>query len=141
MTINRLTGWISNAAFAAILLAGASFTYAQGPEGASNMPEQVPETAEEAAAKAMVIDWMVKVFNEGKAQEAFEMYTSKDFEEHSRRLRGGYDETLAVLSKMPKRDINPKVWVNDEIVLVISEIGNEVFRVQNGKITDHWDLN
>ncbi|MGC3980419.1 MAG: hypothetical protein QM808_04080 [Steroidobacteraceae bacterium] len=111
------------------------------PAGGFSMPTQVPETQQEAAAKAVVLSWFRLVFMEGKAAEAFEKYTHREFVEHSRRLRGDYGSTLKALSMMKPRSLNPKALVNDEIVLVQSEIGNEVFRVQNGKITDHWDVN
>lgn len=128
----------------AALAAGFCTVHAQSADPAAKaftMPAQVPESKEESDNKTIVLNWFRLSFQEGKASEAFEKYVSRDFKEHSRRLRGGYDSTLKVLSSMKPRALNPKALVNDEIVFVQSEIGNEVFRVQNGKITDHWDVN
>lgn len=108
---------------------------------AFTMPAQAPESAAEAQNKEIALAWFKLTFIEGKAAAAFEKYVSHDFVEHSRRLRGGYESTLKVLSMMKPRMLKPIAVVNDDIVLLQSEIGNEVFRIQNGKISDHWDLN
>ena len=132
-TMQRLSLCVALSLFAA-------HSWAQANE-AFTIPSRAPESAQETAAKQVVLNWFRLVFIEGNAQEAFSAYASRDFVEHSRRARGGYESTLTMLSKMPPRELHPQAVVNDEIVFVQSEIGKEVFRVQNGKITDHWEVN
>lgn len=133
----------SHVLLALSLLCGAMAAQAQAPAAAKpfTMPAQAPETPAESASKAIVLNWFNLTFVEGNATEAFAKYVSHDFVEHSRRVRGNYDSTLKALAAMKARALKPTAFVDDEIVFVQSEIGNEVFRVQHGKITDHWDVN
>lgn len=109
------------------------------------------ETKEEAAAKKIAFQWACGVLVEGKAKEAFEKYVSKDFCDHSHMANAGlkpcatYDETMKMFSGMAgmmtkngKIEFPVVATVNGEMVSQYGA-GVDIFRVHDGKITDHWD--
>lgn len=108
------------------------------------------------------------MLGEGKVKEAFELYVSKDFVEHSHLVRAlaktdkpGYTETLAFFNReasgqgpggpapkpasdAPKGGVSglknaQLAVVNDDMVTQYGGLGVDLFRVKEGKITDHWD--
>lgn len=109
------------------------------------------ETKAEAAAKKIALQWACGVLVEGKTKEAFEKYVSKDFCDHSHMANAGlkacsgYDEVLkqfagmsAMFAKGGKVEFPVVATVNGELVTQYGE-GVDIFRVHDGKITDHWD--
>lgn len=109
------------------------------------------ETRQEAAAKRVVFEWNHMVMVEGKPKEAFAKYVSKDVCDHSHMVTrgkkdcGGYDQMLngPFARNAPKKvgdhlEIPTMGSVNGEMVSMYGA-GVDIFRVQNGKITDHWD--
>ncbi|MGC3981287.1 MAG: hypothetical protein QM808_08520 [Steroidobacteraceae bacterium] len=111
------------------------------------------ETAEEAANKKLVMEWMYMQQVEGKPKEAFEKYVSKNYCNHSHMTAGmdrkcaSYDEMLAKALKAPNT-MGAEMWknnswvasVNGEMVTVFGVGGGiNIFRVADGKVTDHWD--
>lgn len=121
------------------------------------------ETPQETANKRVVFEWTYLLMT-GHAQAAFEKYVSKDFNDHSHLVRAqckcarpGYQEALASFTKprkggpptmQPPTTTNPAgapaagfptmATVDDDMVTMYSP-GVDVFRVVDGKITDHWD--
>ncbi|MGC3981501.1 MAG: hypothetical protein QM808_09595 [Steroidobacteraceae bacterium] len=109
------------------------------------------ETKAEVAAKKVAFQWACGVLVEGKAKEAFEKYVSKDFCDHSHMANAGlkecsnYDEVLkqfsgmaAMMAKGGKIEFPVVATVNGDMVTQYGE-GVDIFRVKDGKITDHWD--
>ncbi|MFT3905898.1 MAG: hypothetical protein QM718_06310 [Steroidobacteraceae bacterium] len=110
------------------------------------------ETAAEAARKKLMFDWLYMVMIQRKPQQAFEKYVSRDYCNHGHLSTQGkrdcsdYNETLARWVKNYARPLNPGeqiemprlATVNGEMVTMYGE-GVDIFRVHDGKITDHWD--
>lgn len=109
------------------------------------------ETKAEAAAKKVAFDWACMVLVEGKVKEGFEKYVAKDFCDHSHMANAGlklcadYNETrtlfvrmAAMLVKDGKIEFPIAATVNGEMVTQYGA-GADIFRVHNGKLTDHWD--
>ncbi|MGC3980616.1 MAG: hypothetical protein QM808_05085 [Steroidobacteraceae bacterium] len=110
------------------------------------------ELPEEAAAKRVMFDWLYMLEVERKPKEAFEKYVSKNYCNHSHISTKGkkpcfsYEETLASwierhpepLKPGQKIEIPTMASVNGEMVTMYGA-GVDVFRVVDGKITDHWD--
>lgn len=109
------------------------------------------ETKAEVANKKVVVTWACMSLVDGNAKEAFEKYVSKDFCDHSHMITGGlkdcsgYDETEKQFAGMAKMMVkNGKIefpiasTVNGEMVTQWGA-GADIFRVHDGKITDHWD--
>jgi predicted SnoaL-like aldol condensation-catalyzing enzyme len=112
---------------------------------------QYPDSKEDAARKEVVQNFGALI-DAGKVDEAFEKYVSKDYVEHAytpRRMSGqdkmGYNEIKPFFEKFMVRapgDTSKLVEimvVNDELVTYNGRKGQDIFRVANGKITDHWD--
>jgi len=120
-------------------------------------------TPQEAANIQVVLHWSRLLFS-GHPTEAFQTYVSKRFVEHSHlvtsRLPGGhagYAQALAFLthdlgaapakasgSKRMSAAVTPQkaspILVADgDLVTLYSRIGADIFRVKDGRITDHWD--
>ncbi len=109
------------------------------------------ETKAEAEAKKIAFKWACGVLVEGRTKEAFEQYVSKDFCDHSHMANAGlkecstYDEMVkqfagmaSMLVKDGKIEFPVVAAVNGDMVTQYGE-GVDIFRVKNGKITDHWD--
>ncbi|MGC3979726.1 MAG: hypothetical protein QM808_00520 [Steroidobacteraceae bacterium] len=108
------------------------------------------ETTAEMKAKRTVFLWNHMLMVQGKGKEAFEKYVSADFCDHSHMVTGGKkacgtrDEVAAMLGNRPAAKIGDRIEmptmasVTGEIVTMYGA-GVDVFRVVNGKITDHWD--
>jgi predicted SnoaL-like aldol condensation-catalyzing enzyme len=125
-------------------------------------------TPQEEAARQVVITWS-KLLGSGQTKQAFETCISKDFVEHSHLVRAmaktehpGYNETYAFFTRdrqrapqaagtpaargtgTPGMQNAAAVVANDDIVteyVLTPEggVGVDIFRVKDGKITDHWD--
>lgn len=109
------------------------------------------EMPTEAAAKKIAFEWNCMAMVQGKAKEAFEKYVSKDFCDHSHLMTqgkkdcGNYEETLANFTRMVQQfgsgdslEVPVMTTVNGELVTMYGA-GVDIFRVKNGKLTDHWD--
>lgn len=109
------------------------------------------ETKEEATAKKIAFQWACMVLVDGKVKEGFEKYVSKDFCDHSHMANAGlkpcasYEETLklfngmaSMLKKNGKIEFPVVATVNGELVTQYG-VGADIFRVHDGKLTDHWD--
>ena len=109
------------------------------------------ETQQEAAAKKIAFQWACGVLVEGRVKQAFAQYVSKDFCDHSHMVTAGlkpcgtYAQTLKNFERMSTMMVrNGKIefplWaaVNGEMVTQYGA-GADIFRVHDGKITDHWD--
>ncbi len=124
------------------------------PAGAPGMGggmQQAADSKDDIARKAVVQGWG-DLIDAGKVEEAFEKYVSKDFNEHAytpRRMAGkdkmGYADVLPFFTKFmagtpgDKSKLVEIMVVNDEIVTYHGRKGQDILRVVNGKITDHWD--
>ncbi|MFT3905134.1 MAG: hypothetical protein QM718_02345 [Steroidobacteraceae bacterium] len=109
------------------------------------------ETKEEVANKLVAFKWACGVLVEGTAKASFEKYVSKDFCDHSHMINAGlkncssYDDAqkmfsgmAAMMAKGGKIEFPVVATVNGEMVTQYGE-GVDIFRVHDGKITDHWD--
>lgn len=105
----------------------------------------------EVAAKKIVFQWMCMSMVDGQVKQAFELYVSKDFCGHGHLLTHGvktcgtYEESLANTERMSKQfagsvdlEIPTMGSVDGELVTMYGA-GVDIFRVHDGKITDHWD--
>jgi hypothetical protein len=110
------------------------------------------ETKEEAAAKKTAFAFSCGTLVYGKPQVTFKKYVAADFCDHSHLLTAGLkpcasaEEALRFLSagaadsaaKTGTIEMPLSAAVDGEIVTMYGA-GVDVFRVHNGKITDHWD--
>jgi len=109
------------------------------------------ETKSEAANKKIVYSWTCMALAEGKADQAFDQYVSKDFCDHSHMINAGlkdcadFSETKKMFERLgsmakPGGSIEFPIaaTVNGELVTQWGA-GADIWRVHNGKITDHWD--
>lgn len=109
------------------------------------------ETKAEAANKKIVFTWTCMSLVEGKADEAFDLYVSKDFCDHSHMITGGLKECASwaetrkmfermggMMSKNGTIEFPVAATVNGEMVTQWGA-GADIWRVHDGKITDHWD--
>jgi predicted SnoaL-like aldol condensation-catalyzing enzyme len=109
------------------------------------------ETRDEAAAKKLVFDWACMALVDGKVKEAFAKYVSKRWCDHSHMVTAGlkacadYAETEAAFEHMSKMlvkdgkiEFPTSATVNGEMVTQWGA-GADIFRVHDGKMTDHWD--
>lgn len=120
---------------------------------AVNMGPMTPygETTQEQLNKWTVLAWNYMSMVQGKSKEAVEKYFAADFCDHSHMMTRGKklcatrEEMLASpigqakAAKLGDRLVMPHMaTVNGEMVTMYGE-GIDIFRVRNGKITDHWD--
>jgi predicted SnoaL-like aldol condensation-catalyzing enzyme len=109
------------------------------------------ETKQEKAAKRIQYAWYCLAVVSGKADEAFEKYVAKDICDHSHMANAGlkpcagYDDMLkmfrgmgAMMSKGDSLEFPIYSTVNGDLVTQYGE-GVDIFRVHDGKLTDHWD--
>ena len=109
------------------------------------------ETPAEAANKLVTFKWVCQAFVDDDPDGAFKNYVSPDFCDHShlvthgKRACGSYAETLPNFERMAKMgatagslEFPSSATVDGEMVTMWGE-GVDIFRVQDGKITDHWD--
>jgi predicted SnoaL-like aldol condensation-catalyzing enzyme len=110
------------------------------------------ETAEESAAKKVAFEWNCMVEVDRKLKEAGEKYVSKDWCDHAhlitkgKRKCGTWADTMVLFGRMgtaPVKDTDVIEFpvmssVNGDHVTMYGA-GVDIFRVVNGKLTDHWD--
>lgn len=110
------------------------------------------ETPAEAAAKKIAFEWVQMNMVLRQPQQAFEKYVSTDYCNHGHLSTGGqrdcagYQETYerwvrnwsAPVKPGEKVELPVMASVNGEMVTMFGE-GVDIFRVHNGKLTDHWD--
>jgi predicted SnoaL-like aldol condensation-catalyzing enzyme len=139
------------------LFAAAIMAALAAPAAAQTYPTPFPlppDNAQEAANKAVVTGW-TQMLSQGLVKEAFAKYISPNFREHSelviqlsKKKNPGYNEVLGFMLKdnaagglKPKNGmVIAEVLVADQdMVTMYGQLGADVFRVKNGKITDHWD--
>ncbi|MGC3981449.1 MAG: hypothetical protein QM808_09335 [Steroidobacteraceae bacterium] len=110
------------------------------------------ETAQEQANKLVMFNWLYTNAAERNPQKSFELYVSKDYCNHGhlstqgQKDCSGYDETYkrwvsrygVPLTPGQKIELPRLSAVNGEMVTMYGE-GVDIFRVKDGKITDHWD--
>jgi len=120
---------------------------AGGPPGGMRTPA-LKDTPQEEAAKATVESWGA-LLDLGQIDLAFARYVSPNFVDHSELGRFmaktrhlGFAKTKAVFHMMvskPGPRMVQKITADDNMVTIRGRLGQDIFRVQNGKITDHWD--
>lgn len=122
------------------------------PPGGMQGPMTSPaDTPADTARKAVVQGWG-DLIDQGKVDEAFERYVSKNFIEHSymaKRMVGkdkaGWTEIHNFFKQRmgngapPGRKIAETLVANDEMVTIDGRIGQDIYRVVDGKIVEHWD--
>ena len=125
---------------------------AGGPTGGGAAMTQQVDSAEDTARKAVVQNFG-DLIDQGKADEAFAKYMSRDFVDHSymakrmmKKDKPGYDDVLPFFKNWMARRADEgnkklvaELVVNDDMVTYNGRRGQDIFRVVNGKITDHWD--
>lgn len=124
---------------------------AADPNPATELMTPAGENDAEKSAKAIAFKWNCTSMVSGDADRAFQQFVSKDFCDHSHLLTSGqrrcgdYDETLANFKRMAKQfgggptiEVPAMAAVNGEIVAMYGE-GIDLFRVHEGRLTDHWD--
>ena len=105
-------------------------------------------TRQEAAAEQVLVNFG-KLVDAGKVDEAFRLYVSKDFVDHSDKARAmmhksniGYADVVPFFKAMVRPGSPPlvqKITADDDMVTVQGLLGQDIFRVEHGKMTDHWD--
>ena len=104
----------------------------------------------------MVFEFYKLALEKFKPKEAFERYAAPDFVEHSADIAGGTREAaIAFLEGLIKRFSAPKWKVvrsaaEDDLVFLHVHVTPapgergvaiaEIFRVENGKLVEHWDV-
>jgi predicted SnoaL-like aldol condensation-catalyzing enzyme len=114
-------------------------------------PTPYGETAAEAAAKRLIFEWVHLDMIEGQTAQAYAKFVARNYCDHShmlnraQKLCGSYDEAVNLFSSMNKPhaagdriEIPNLASVNGEMVTMYGA-GVDIFRVKDGKITDHWD--
>ena len=99
----------------------------------------------------MVFARLFMAYMQGKPREAIEKYYAEDFCGHGHLSNGGKracSTRAEAIERAPRERPIPKVGdrievpymasVNGEMVTVYGK-GVDIFRVHNGKVTDHWD--
>lgn len=109
------------------------------------------ETTAEMNAKSIVFRWNYLMMIQGKGKEAFEKYVSADFCDHSHMVTRGKkdcatrEEVMASpimqfkAAKIGDRLEYPTLATVDGELVTMYGAGIDLFRVHDGKITDHWD--
>jgi len=109
------------------------------------------ETPAEASAKKIAFEWACGVLVEGRVKQAFAQYVAKDFCDHGHLVTAGlercgtYAETLRDFERMSGRMVHngmiefPTSAAVDGEMVTQYGAGADIFRVHDGKITDHWD--
>lgn len=110
------------------------------------------EFPEETAAKRIVFEWNCAMMVERNVEAAFERYVAEDWCDHAHMVTRGenrcgtYEETMALFARMNSEPLEDdeiiefptQYMVNGDHVTVYGA-GVDIFRVVNGKLTDHWD--
>lgn len=110
------------------------------------------ETAEEKAAKKIVFEWNCMIMVERNVKAAFDKYVSKDWCDHGHLITqgkkpcGSIEETLPMFTRFGTGQVKDADMLEFPVMSAVSGdhvtmygAGVDIFRVVNGKITDHWD--
>jgi predicted SnoaL-like aldol condensation-catalyzing enzyme len=109
------------------------------------------ETPAEAARKRLVFEWAYTMMMRGDVRGAFEKYVDKNFCDHGhlvthgKRDCGTWEEAqqgfkrFASMAKPGAKVEVPTMATVDGEMVTMYGAGVDVFRVHDGKITDHWD--
>ena len=112
---------------------------------------------DKAANKRLVLDYMAMGYKPGKLADAIETYLAPDFVQHSGHIPPGRQGLIDYMQpKMAARLADHRtskvqhVIADGDLVLVHRLVTSDsdkrgaayidLFRVRNGKITDHWDI-
>jgi len=156
LTLRRAA--LAGAATAALGLAMAQSALATKVDISKNPPLDVGptttygETPQEAANKLVMFKFVHMVMVERKPAEAFATYVSPDYCNHGhlstlgRKDCSGYQETIKRWIREYSSPVTPGetiemptiATVDGEMVTMYGD-GVDIFRVHDGKITDHWD--
>ena len=100
------------------------------------------------AAKLVLINFG-KLVDAGQVDQAFRRYVSRNFVDHSDKARAmmhkaaiGYADVVPFFKAMVRPGSPPlvqKITADDDIVTVQGLLGQDIFRVEHGKMTDHRD--
>jgi predicted SnoaL-like aldol condensation-catalyzing enzyme len=113
--------------------------------------------ADKAANKKLVLDYMAMGYQPGKLEQAINTYLAENFVQHSGHIPPGRQGLIDYMKpKMAERAADhrtskiERVIADGDLVLVHRLVTSDsdkrgaayidVFRVKNGKITDHWDI-
>ena len=100
--------------------------------------------------KELVLTAVVDVFNK-RDLTAFDKYFTKNYIQHNPNIDNGIDAVKKFVTSLPK-DFGYDTGViteSDNIVMVHARltnlfgknyIGVDIFRVENGKLAEHWDV-
>ncbi len=94
-------------------------------------------------------------FNQHKPKEAALKYLTKEYIQHNPYVTSGRDAFIDFFSKLPKEDpaktLFKRTLAEGDLVVLHSHrvpkpgdrgsAGVDIFRVENGKIAEHWDVN
>jgi len=109
------------------------------------------ESSAESANMRIVLEWEDLILKH-EYNQAFQLYVSPSFVEHSPLVRAwmkvnrpGYKETLAFFATYNCRPAPDGGWLiqglmvaDDDIVIEMNGLGEDAFRVANGKIQEQW---
>lgn len=118
------------------------------------MPPEAP--ADTQKNKKLVTDFFNLAFVEKKIKEAFDAWVGGTYIQHNPNFPDGKEPVIGFLSRIFLEE-NPQITVSikrviaeDDLVVVHHHSKNnpedpgqaivEIFRVENGKIVEHWDV-
>lgn len=139
---------------AVLLLLACSLSSAQSPPTLTYEQRlaMFKESPAEEAAKQTVLAWYTLRI-QGKYMESL-AYLSPQFTEHMTPARmpkngqSGYEAQVAAAKRMTAANQPPnaksaafayQARASEDLVTLFHAYGCDIFRVQNGKVTDHWD--
>jgi predicted SnoaL-like aldol condensation-catalyzing enzyme len=113
-----------------------------------------PESARDAVRnRELVVAFYTTVFVQKQVAEGFARHVGPVYIQHNPRVPDGPEAAVKLLSQVITRDsiseIKRVVAENDLVVLHVHSRSNpqdrgraivDIFRVQNGKIVEHWDV-
>ena len=113
------------------------------PAGQGNAAPSPDNGPHAAANKELTLKFFKMAFTDHMVAEAFRLYVSDDFIEHSPGMKGRAG-AIESLSKMfaPGKGLTVVARgsvAQGDLVTVHFDNGVDIFRVRNGKIVEHWD--
>ena len=100
--------------------------------------------------KELVLTAVVDVFNK-RDLTAFDKYFTNNYIQHNPLIPDGIDAVKKFVTSLPKdfRYDTGVITENDNIVMIHARLNNlfgktyigvDIFRVENGKLAEHWDV-